>query len=394
MLRTHRQSPESTPCIPSSHESDQTGQSLPVHGPPPDRMLTIHHLAVDDLLEADRLGGLPSPSLGITKLDTPFLGFGEISLIGTRDMADPRHTTVYPCDADTPSAPRNGHDRKLRAADLAEATCRMISSAARRRGGPYNLSRLLVETGVRFATPEDIQAARSRLVDSDTARDEREYLGRLLDAYVRDAARCRPERLTSQQTRESAAMKSLAHACRHGATREALGSALERRRFQTVPKPVLLLGEQVMRALREHVTDYFEAKPARAVYLREFAGAVVPAGAPAEVFHILRRTGLRLKCYAKYSQARAIRVLAMELARDRPDILYRSAAFPQEKRQRFRRADLSFHTQRLNHLAFRFTYACALMPPCWLLALLCGVLLRHSLGLCLFHIIMEAMAAP
>ena len=336
MLRTHRQSPESTPCIPSSHESDQTGQSLPVHGPPPDRMLTIHHLAVDDLLEADRLGGLPSPSLGITKLDTPFLGFGEISLIGTRDMADPRHTTVYPCDADTPSAPRNGHDRKLRAADLAEATCRMISSAARRRGGPYNLSRLL----------------------------------------------------------ESAAMKSLAHACRHGATREALGSALERRRFQTVPKPVLLLGEQVMRALREHVTDYFEAKPARAVYLREFAGAVVPAGAPAEVFHILRRTGLRLKCYAKYSQARAIRVLAMELARDRPDILYRSAAFPQEKRQRFRRADLSFHTQRLNHLAFRFTYACALMPPCWLLALLCGVLLRHSLGLCLFHIIMEAMAAP
>lgn len=393
--------PRATTLLSASHppfRTDPSQASYPAprsrcpQFPAPDCLITIHHLSVNDLLEADRLGGLPAPSLGITKLDAPFLGFGEISLIGTRDLADPRHTPVYSCDAGTPSAPRDGRNRKQPAVNLNEATARMLSSAARRRRGPYNLDRLLAETGGRFATPEDLQAARNRVVDPDTARDEREYLGALLDLYVRAAARCHPDQHVSPQARESAAMKALAHSCRNGSTRESLGAALARRRFEAVPLSVLHFGERVMRALRDHVTDYFEAKPRRAVALREFAGAVVPADAPAEVFRILRRTGLRPKRYAKREQARAIQALAIELARHRPDILFRSGACRQPKNFG-RREVLSSGTGRLTRLAFDLSRACVLLPPSRLLAPLCGILLRHILGICLVHILAEALAS-
>lgn len=393
--------PHPTPSVSLRHPSaladtqqtSKCGTSIrSVPSPLPERLLTIHHLAAHDIVEADHLGGLPSPSLGITRLDTPFLGFGEISLIGTRDMADPRHTPVYPCDASTPSAPRSGRNRKLRAANLTEATARMVSSAARRRRGPYNLDRLLAEVGGRFATPEDIQAARDRLVDSDTARDEREYLGGLLDAYVRSAARCHSDQHASQQSRESAAMKALAHAWRHGASRESLGAALARRRFTTAPASVLNLGERVICALRTHVTDYFEAKPTRSVALREFAGAVVPADTPAEVIRILRRTGLRLKRYKQRGQASSIKALALELSRDRPDILYRDAVFRHPGCGSSRRARMLANTWRVTLLGVRLSQACLLLPPAWQMILLCGLLLRHKLGLCLLHLLAEALS--
>lgn len=369
--------------------------AVPAVAIPPDRLVTLHHLDSDDLLEAARLGGLPSPSLGITKVDTPFLGFGRITLIGTRTMVDPRHTPVYACDAYTPSAPRVGR-HKCRAPNLAEALARMVSPAARRRRGPYNLGRLLAETGTHFATLEAIEAARGRLVDPDSARDEREYLGGLLDTYVRAVAHYGPGRDVSTPARESAAMKALALAFRRGATADALRAVLFRRDFGHVPDVVLETGIQLMRALSASVTDYFEAKPARVVHVREFAGAVAPDNAPPEAFDLLRRAGLRIKRYTGRSQAKAIRALAFELARNRTDILYRVAVFPHVARGRTRRATaLVIGTGRLADLAdwaTRIILTCSRLPPPWLVALISAILIRHAHGLCLFRFIEDALS--
>lgn len=53
-------------------------------------LVVYHNVSAGKLREAIKLGGLPMPSLAITKRDIPFGDFGEITLIGDKDMIDPR----------------------------------------------------------------------------------------------------------------------------------------------------------------------------------------------------------------------------------------------------------------------------------------------------------------
>jgi hypothetical protein len=52
-------------------------------------------------------GGMPVPSVAITKFDIPFTDFGEISFIGTPEMIDPskNDVRVLTNDAWTPTIP-------------------------------------------------------------------------------------------------------------------------------------------------------------------------------------------------------------------------------------------------------------------------------------------------
>lgn len=70
-------------------------------GPKPqDRLVVLHNLTADNLRFIAGLGGkIPVPSLGITKAATPYSGFGEISLIGTKGLADPAQQPVFSADA-------------------------------------------------------------------------------------------------------------------------------------------------------------------------------------------------------------------------------------------------------------------------------------------------------
>lgn len=82
---------------------------LHVHVRSSNLLVTIHNLCCEDLLVVLRLGGLPTPSLGVTKVETPFTDFGEISQIGTLSMVDPSRTPVYSRDAYTVTSPKNDH---------------------------------------------------------------------------------------------------------------------------------------------------------------------------------------------------------------------------------------------------------------------------------------------
>ena len=46
-------------------------------------LVVLHNLTEDNLRNAAKIGGLPAPSLGIAKAETPFSGYGNITLIGT-----------------------------------------------------------------------------------------------------------------------------------------------------------------------------------------------------------------------------------------------------------------------------------------------------------------------
>ncbi len=82
-------------------------------------LVTIHNLTAENLMKADALGGLPVPSLGITKADSAYSGYGEVTLIAPKDMADPATgTPVFDRDAYTARFPEMHYQKpKRKAAD-------------------------------------------------------------------------------------------------------------------------------------------------------------------------------------------------------------------------------------------------------------------------------------
>ena len=110
------------PTIP--HESQEAGlegsikqngeevNSLYQRDIPENPLVTVHNLDGAALLFADSLGGLPAPSLGVTKADSAYSSFGDITLIGTRDMVDPATTPVFSNDAYTARFPAIDAERK------------------------------------------------------------------------------------------------------------------------------------------------------------------------------------------------------------------------------------------------------------------------------------------
>lgn len=84
---------------------DNSGNMLRQNEPPAEPMIVAHQITAENLVKAEKLGGLPVPSLGITKADKSYTGFGDIVLIGPLSMADPASTPVFDADAYTARFP-------------------------------------------------------------------------------------------------------------------------------------------------------------------------------------------------------------------------------------------------------------------------------------------------
>lgn len=74
-------------------------------------LAAVHNLSEKNLIYADNLGGLAMPSIGVTKAETPFQGFGDISLVGTPDLVDPKKTPVFDADGWTRRFPEILHPK-------------------------------------------------------------------------------------------------------------------------------------------------------------------------------------------------------------------------------------------------------------------------------------------
>jgi len=71
-----------------------------------DLMISQHNLTEANVLNAERLGGLPMPSIGIAKAGSPISGYGEVTLLGGSDLATPSRTNkVHSADAYSPRYP-------------------------------------------------------------------------------------------------------------------------------------------------------------------------------------------------------------------------------------------------------------------------------------------------
>ncbi|NLV83303.1 MAG: hypothetical protein GXY60_01925, partial [Spirochaetales bacterium] len=71
-------------------------------------LAVLHNISADKLVSADEIGGLPSPSLAVTKPDIPFTQFGEITLIADPSVAIKalEEERLYDRDVWSPTVPR------------------------------------------------------------------------------------------------------------------------------------------------------------------------------------------------------------------------------------------------------------------------------------------------
>jgi len=80
-------------------------------------LVAYHNLTGKNLIDADNLGGMPMPSMAITKKDFPYESFGDITMIGTKDMVNPEGTfnRVFDSDIFSPTVPPKERDLKKKA---------------------------------------------------------------------------------------------------------------------------------------------------------------------------------------------------------------------------------------------------------------------------------------
>ena len=73
-----------------------------------DKIIVQHNINETSLIESDRLGGLPVPSLAISKAKEPLTNFGDVTLLGNPNMANPKNNNpVYRADAYTARRPES-----------------------------------------------------------------------------------------------------------------------------------------------------------------------------------------------------------------------------------------------------------------------------------------------
>jgi Barnase-EndoU-ColicinE5/D-RelE like nuclease/ADP-ribosyltransferase-like protein len=92
---------------------DSLFQSPAGHAP---SLVALHNTNANGILAADRLGGIPAPSIAIQHPGDPFSGFGDVTLVGNRKMVDPEadaRNKAYTSDVYSPRQPRPSYDLDL-----------------------------------------------------------------------------------------------------------------------------------------------------------------------------------------------------------------------------------------------------------------------------------------
>lgn len=77
---------------------------------PATHLIAYHNTTPDNLMKSIELGGFPVPSLAVTRSDIPYTKFGRITLIGSREMADPQENNhVFSIDGYTVRVPKKDY---------------------------------------------------------------------------------------------------------------------------------------------------------------------------------------------------------------------------------------------------------------------------------------------
>jgi len=364
-----------------------------------DKLITQHNLTPENLLHADRMGGMPMPSIGIAKAGNPLTNYGEISLIEGANLATPsRKNPVYSADAYSPRYPSLDYrlkdaktlqskiqesidavgDRYFRGEDgdfdtrgadafkednammhaflkesgvtpkipemtgeykdryrirdslrnqirdagmddemskwsvemaklggIEERIFKGYTNAGNRRYAAHTLDNAIKEmrksdgesasmfgagsfrskVAPKFKNFGEVQAARSRILSPEDVNILKEKSNeKLADLSAEIATYAKYKGEKNQFTAQNLAMENMIDAVR--------GKSRWDEFFDDVPLDLKTRIGDFVQELKDMPTEYFEAKPQRAVSLEEFQGAIIPEDASPEVLNVLKRRGI------------------------------------------------------------------------------------------------------
>ena len=95
-------------------------------------LVAVHNLSARQLIDNLELGGLPMPSIAITKGKMGHSAFGDISIVFDKSVIDPEKAdnAVYTADAYTPTFPNDRVEYKLNESKLKDAAEKLGTSAS------------------------------------------------------------------------------------------------------------------------------------------------------------------------------------------------------------------------------------------------------------------------
>ncbi len=383
-------------------------------------LVVIHNATADNIMHAvDELeGALPAPSIGVSRVEQPLTGFGEISLLGDSALIDPKSgVPVFDADVYSPRWPESRFDvdaKKAKAlvgsldkyaqetgnrfmldtselgkedpSDLvnrvpwvevlgaayvdekkidvgnkertqdgsrtgqenwaravrgvvrdsehqeaytkwAAAKIKPVlgarhivkrSNSGRTKRLPYTLENILKEMtkkvrageqfnyglgtarsfgAKRFTSLKQIQKARDRIVDEERFEELRDENAERFNALAEKLGVYRKDGEFSYGSSTSEALvQAIGDSYKRG---NSVRAALTRNGFggMTIPTEVVQEFADFATELVAMPTQYFEAKPQRAVGLNEFKVAVVPSNADPKVVEALKAQGLQVRTY-------------------------------------------------------------------------------------------------
>lgn len=164
----------------------------------------------------------------------------------------------------------------------------------------YSSSVVAANAARKFKSVDEIRKYADQLAKSEDVEKQIDEINELASEYQRLVAPYYKYGASSFDVFDDS-MKALSKSMTVNAdsTAPKLKRALESLDFENVPDDVIETGVKVANALKHAATQYFEAKPQRAVRIEEFAGAVVPKGTNPELVNRLKAAGLQVEKYDK-----------------------------------------------------------------------------------------------
>lgn len=136
-------------------------------------LIALHNVREDKLMDALRLGGLPSPSIAITKSDIVHDNYGSITMILSKDSIDPQadsRNKVYGSDAWTPTSSNARTEYEVKYDKMRNFEAKISDLSKQIAGGAFSNGSVVRRLGIEDVTDNNAARLAERLANFDEVR--------------------------------------------------------------------------------------------------------------------------------------------------------------------------------------------------------------------------------
>lgn len=236
-------------------------------------LIAVHNLTQEELLKTLKLGGFPMPSVAIVKAKNGHNEFGDVSVIFDKNTIDPSKSgnKVYGGDVLTPTFPDVNYEINL------ENAVKTMLSEESKNNGMFSVSGVWAAAAKRYNSISEIKEDSSRLKNLSQKEFEtiRDGFGKRLNEIADSIT---DTKIKNPLIARQSAMSQIVDAINTSRTKSGMLRALQ----QYNPKATEMTVQDIIDLVNDisnMPTEYFEAKPRRAVGLDEIKAILIPSNA-------------------------------------------------------------------------------------------------------------------